>query len=501
MNYRIDIDELYGIKRRKVSRFQMGGSLGRYLEYYTNPNNPTRTYVLFDAARRANLPFMYNVGDGGLFDYTIASDNPNNVPGSIHTNTMNGNWFDPNTTYLEIDPQTGLIMNGQNGDVVFNGQMNPIIEGNYYYHPQLGWFQHPQNTATIESYDKVALANTIRNRLAEWGMENAYNLDDDSAINFGQAVGTSMLEGAGSIVGGEALSALLNTVNKAPWLIQLISRYPRATATAGTIATQVIPGAAEGVSQAVQEFKDPYDDPEVQKRVKEIDRYMAGRDMSGKGGFTFEDFNNLGGEQNIPYMIAWLVKQGYTRIPYEDGNVDVEKEFSYYPWDKNLPEIWPELAGLGFAGEEIWRNNRRKNQRLAREGKPSQGTFWTQPNGKRTTAGKIRYGAGIAAGAIAYYLTRRYLSSQKGKNEKAEKMIDYLTQKGYINVVDSSPYEVGIDQRFNPQIKDTVPGMLDSAATVQDYNTGQVGTAGGNSDSINENANVFKYQQAATVNE
>ena len=500
MNYRIDIDELYGIKHRKVSRFQSGGIIRNFLEYYTNPNNPTRTYVLFDAARRANLPFMYDVGNGGLFDYTIASDNPNNIPGSIHTNTMNGNWFDPNTTYLEIDPQTGLIMNGQNGDVVFNGQMNPIIEGNYYYDDNVGWTQTPSyRQAEIYPTEKAERAETYRNVLSNLGFEHAWRMDDDSVLDFGNAVGLSMATGAVSELGGQLLNGIIGITTKAPWLTNLVTRYPRLAATSTAIGTQVLPGIAAGVQDS-QEI-DRMRQERMSAAVKEIDDHMKGISY-----FTEENFNRLHGVENIPNMIEWLSQNGYNVAKLSDGTYTIEKDYFMFPWlTDDLLQFWPTAVGLGsiYASRRKASANEQKLLEQNGQSQNKKGTLFKNPDGTRTKWGRAKNALGYVSQIGATLGLQYYESFQRKMNEKAAQMADFLVRKGYARF--GTPYTVQQQDSYAPAVvipgTDTISGVPDSAATVQDYSTGQMDSTYSSSDSINENANIFKYQQPATINE
>lgn len=508
MKYKIDIDELYGLKQKKILRYQSGGNfIKNYLEYYTNPDSPQRTYVLFDAARQANLPFKYPVGQGGLFDYTIASDNPDNTHGTNLQNNINGYTVDPYTTYLEIDPSTGQILNGQyEGDIVFNGtRMQPILSGNYVYHPEMGWIQSPQGSGQITSTSKAQLASRYREILAGWGMENAWNMDDDAVLDLAAATGIGMTEGAAGILTGELFASAVNGLTRVPKIVELATRYPRTTAFTGAVGTQVVPGFAAGVQNAKNKKEE--ETQSMSPGERKVDNHMRGIKY-----FTGQNFKQAGGEDNLEGMVEWLSHNGYNVAQLEDGTYTLEKKYLFWHIPKGVIEdFWPTIVGVGsmaYSGVRASNNNRRmaqNNQNSGNKGKKpnGKGTLLRKADGTRTKFGKGLNALGWTSQILGTMYGQYYQSFEKENDEKAEQLVDYLVRNGYARY--GNPQSVLMEQEYAPKVQtpgvDSVSEVMDSVGAVQDFNSGQETVNSGYSDSVNQNANRFRYQTPATTDE
>lgn len=424
-----------------------------YLQMYIGPDK-TKTYVLYEAAKNANLPFIADTNTseaGAMFDYS-----PDVRFGGVQV--------DPTQTYLSID-SNGRIDNTPGASIVIGSNNVIPVDNTWMYDPNIGWIQRPLENAQLYSKQTSDLAELTRAHLSTLGFEHAYNLDDRSALNLGQAVAQSYVDGALSVLGGEALSALGNTI-KATRFGQFLSKYPRTTAFVGNVGVP----AALGATEAKAEQKN---DP-ISKYLEKIDR------------FTIQDFNTLANhygseERAAEVLLYWLTHNGFTTYENEDHSKYIEKDYNYFPGDQyifgNDGIIGAPEVGLGMALV----NRRRSYNKNIKKNKPEAETKtrWRNTDGTRTKAGKAKNAIGWVINLGAYGLAKAYFMYQKGMNDKADAIIDILYKKGYLSPQDSEVYNTVTDQNFNPRIEYT-----DSNATPVPYNEGQQ-PAG--ADTLNEN--------------
>ena len=110
------------------------------------------TYVLWSAARDANLPFVADTATsepGAFFDYSPDT-------------RFGGEIVNPNTTYVAIDPE-GRVINTDAASIILDGKDMIPVNDSWAYDPSRGgWWQRPEsNQGYINDADEIARRNSL----------------------------------------------------------------------------------------------------------------------------------------------------------------------------------------------------------------------------------------------------------------------------------------------------------------------------------------------------
>ena len=451
---KIDIDVIYGIKPRK---YQDGGPVGDnttpmysgegwhasqlipnfrapYLQYFINPNDPTKTYVLWSAARDANIPFVADTATsepGAFFDYSPDT-------------RFGGEIVNPNTTYVAIDPE-GRIINTDAASIILDGKDMIPVNDSWAYHPQLGWYQPTSNGGSIVNPDTEMARNFLGNTL---GWEQAYRLPPEVIANMSDATADAMMQGAAGVVGGEVLGA---AAKYAPKAMQFVTKAPRTTAMLGQL------GIGAGVGYAMNK--------------NEINEYLSNID----GDITDADFERMGGEKALPDMLLWLSEHGYNFYNYNDQNqpIEIKRSFYFHPNERYIfgPKgaFYYEDIPFGLAG-------------LAALASKKKGLPWLIAGGYALGKGlRIAYNNSPTAQAgklVNYLLAKGYVKMQ----DNSSPYNVTTDQNNNPQVVDGNT---------------TVPQMQDSAASAIPYNEYQGEVYDQNGEQVNPDYVGFETDTAS----
>lgn len=463
MNYKIDIDVIYGIKPRK---YQDGGYIvgnnntptysgegwhsnqlipnfrAPYLQYFVNPNNLENTYVLLGAARDANLPFVADTASpeaGAYFDYS-----PDTLVG--------GEQMNPNTTYLAVDPY-GRVINTSAASIVLNGKDMIPIDDSWRYDPYKGsWQQIPQsNQGQIQDADEVARRNSLYNLNEEFGLALGAQVPlnaNPELLEGSMSITKPIVQGAAAYLLGGGSGRIAQAISSSAKGVPL---WLGRTATTGLLSAEAAPAYADWAKA---------------DEVNKIGNYL-----NSINNFTGKDFETLvsayGKDKAVAMLLGWIEAQKYA-VSSSTGKVNQNSVFTV----NNVQE--PEWFSATNPNATFYLKD---PNNLILGGMLGTAMFPTGKNAK-FSASKAKW-ALLGLEALAYaYLTydkhqKNFGTSQNVK--KAQQIVETLNSLGYNFYGDlgnkQQSYSVQTNSQGQPQIDSTATpatpsGVMDSVPSV-----------------------------------
>lgn len=204
-----------------IKKHQYGGTLAsKYILTYTNPDNPLITYVNLEDAEKAGLLYTNDPQDehsGAWFGPGISEKKEGRTEnGIILKNNIGGQWVNPKTTFVAVDPYNRII-NNENFDVVLNAQ-NLVPTTGYVYDEKSGWVKLPDTySGEILDRDMLDKAEQAARFLSDRGFEHAWRMSPEARIQLATDVQKSDAAGYATVFGAQIPGATASAYN---WLTE-----------------------------------------------------------------------------------------------------------------------------------------------------------------------------------------------------------------------------------------------------------------------------------------